>query len=503
MPSIRRNFVANILGKGCAALVTLGFVPVYIHFLGIEAYGLIGFYLAIYSIMTLFDLGLGTALNRELAKLAIQSGVNQRMRDLLRTLEAIYWTIGILIGIAVVGLAPVIAEYWIKPQTLPVEVVENALVYMGIAIACQWPIALYTGGLIGLQRQELQNAVAISMLTIRSAGAAVILWKVSATIEAFLIWQILSSLMEAFISAVALWRSLTPATKARFRFDLLAESWRFAAGVMGISALGVLVSQLDKIILSNVLSLEMFGYYSLANRVASGLHFVTNPVVASIFPRFSQLSMRGDEVELGRLYHHACQLMAILIMPIACALALFSFEFLLIWTQNRALADSGHIVLSLLVVGNAFIALASPPQALQLASGWTRLSIAANFSAVMVLAPIIYFVSQAYGAEGAAFVWALFATVYLFALQHLMHRRLLRKDLRRWYVRDFGPPLAAVMTMGFIGRFLGQTTESEAISLLTVILVFIAMLSAAIMSAPEIRAIGVNWLRPVLHKQSD
>jgi O-antigen/teichoic acid export membrane protein len=499
MSSIRRNFVANILGKGFAALVTLGFVPVYVHFLGIEAYGLIGFYLAIYSIMTLFDLGLGTALNRELAKLAVQSGVNQRMRDLLRTLEVIYWTIGILIGFAVAGLAPVIAEYWIKPQSLTVEVVENALVLMGIAIACQWPVALYTGGLVGLQRQELQNTVAISMLTIRSAGAAAILWKVSATIEAFLIWQIFSSLMEAFITAAALWRSLPPASRARFRFDLLAESWRFAAGVMGISALGVLVSQLDKIILSNVLSLEMFGYYALANRVASGLHFVTNPVIASIFPRFSQLSMHGDEIELGGLYHKACQMMAILIMPLACALALFSFEFLLLWTRNQVLADSSHLVLSFLVVGNAFFAIASPPQALQLASGWTRLSIAANFSAVILMAPIVYLASRNYGAEGAAVVWALFAAVYLLALQHLMHRRLLRNDLRRWYFRDFLPPLAAVISVGALGKFLGPATESPSISLLTIILIFIAMLSAAIISAPEIRAVGLNWFRPVSH----
>lgn len=140
---IKRNVIANFAGKAWAALMSLAFVPFYIKFLGIEAYGLIGFFLTLGAIFSLLDLGLGTTLNRKLAQLSLHPGEAREMRDLLRTLEIIYWIIGIAIGIAVVALAPFIAGHWIKSQQLSADSVAQAVAMMGIAIACQWPLALY------------------------------------------------------------------------------------------------------------------------------------------------------------------------------------------------------------------------------------------------------------------------------------------------------------------------------------------------------------------------
>jgi len=41
---LKRNIIANFAGQGWTALMALAFVPLYIKFLGIEAYGLIGFF---------------------------------------------------------------------------------------------------------------------------------------------------------------------------------------------------------------------------------------------------------------------------------------------------------------------------------------------------------------------------------------------------------------------------------------------------------------------------
>src|SRR6266853_925948 len=123
MSIVRRNVVANVAGKGWAALLSLAVVPIYIHFLGIEAFGLIGFFLSLMAILSLLDLGLGTALNRQFAQYSMQTGKAQEMRDLLRTLEIIYWLIGVTIGVIVFALAPMIATHWLKPQQLSAEVV--------------------------------------------------------------------------------------------------------------------------------------------------------------------------------------------------------------------------------------------------------------------------------------------------------------------------------------------------------------------------------------------
>ena len=68
MSSLKINILANFAGQAWSGLLTLALVPVYIKFLGIEAYGLIGFYAMLQGMLVVLDFGLGQTLNRELAR---------------------------------------------------------------------------------------------------------------------------------------------------------------------------------------------------------------------------------------------------------------------------------------------------------------------------------------------------------------------------------------------------------------------------------------------------
>jgi len=495
MSLVRRNIIANVAGRGWAALLSLAVLPVYIHFLGIEAFGLIGFFLSLMAILSLLDLGLGTALNRQFAQYSMQSGKAQAMRDLLRTLEIIYWLIGIAIGVAVAALAPVITAYWLKPQQLSAGTVTQALTMMGIAIAFQWPRALYSGGLMGLQRQVAFNLLSSITGTVNNLGGVLILWLVSPTIQAYVAWFMAMSLVDTFLTGLLLWRSLPEApARPTFSGQALAGIWRFAAGMTGISVTSIILTQLDKMILVKVLPLDAFGYYSLASRVAGGLSYLTGPVCAAFFPRFSQLVTRNDTQELARLYHRACQLMSVLIMPPAAVLTLFSYELLLVWTQDRSIAENGHLVLSLLAVGTALNAVASLPHVLQLAYGWTRLALVGNTAAALLLVPLIYLMSIKYGGVGAAIVWIILNALYIGVVVTLMHRRLLRGELWRWYRLDIGQPLFATATIGVLWNLLIPTFESGWLTVPELMLALIATLAAAVVAAPEIRSLTIRWL---------
>jgi O-antigen/teichoic acid export membrane protein len=495
MSIVRRNIIANIAGRGWAALLSLAVLPLYIHFLGIEAFGLIGFFLSLTAILQLLDLGLGTVLNRQFAQYSMQSGKAQEMHDLLRTLEIIYWLIGIAIGVTMAVLAPAIAAYWLKPQQLSVETAAQALAMMGIAIAFQWPRALYGGGLMGLQRQVAFNLVSSITGTVNNLGGVLILWLVSPTLQAYVAWFMAISLVDTLSTGLLLWRSLPKApARPTFRPRPLAGIWRFAAGMTGISVMSIILTQLDKLILVKVLPLDAFGYYSLASRVAGGLSYLTGPVCAAFFPRFSQLVTRNDTQELARLYHRACQLMSVLIMPLAAVLTLFSYELLLVWTQDRSIAENGHLVLSLLTVGTALNAVASLPHVLQLAYGWTRLALVGNTAATLLLAPLIYFMSIKYGGVGAAIVWVVLNALYIGVVVTFMHRRLLPGELWRWYRYDIGQPLFATATIGSLWNLLIPTSESGWLTVPELMLASIAMFAAAVVAAPEIRSLTIRWL---------
>lgn len=492
----KKNLVANFVGNGWAALMAVILIPLYIQFLGIEAWGLIGIFASLQGMCALLDLGLSTTLNREMARLSAQQNKAQEMRDLLRTLELIYWAFAAVIGVSVFALAPLLANHWVQASELSPEIVKNAIRVMGLAISLQWPFGLYSGGLLGLQRQVLFSGINVSVATLRGAGAVLILWKVSPTVQAFFFWQVVINLLQTSLAGWFLWHNL-PHTHigASFQTELLRGTWRFAAGISGITVLAVILTQMDRIILSRLLSLEVFGYYVLAGAVAASIYLLVLPVFSALCPRFTQLVSLGDEAGLKRLYHHSCQLMSVLILPVTIVIVLFSKEILLLWTGNFTTVANSYLLLSILVMGTALNGLMHLPYALQLAYGWTKLAFYLNVAAVLSLVPLMILVTCAYGAVGAAFIWVILnGALFLFSIG-IMHRRLLKGELWRWCFEDIGLPLAialgaALICLAFAPR---DGSRPQLFVVLTSITFFVA--GATFLATPVTRSALIGYFR--------
>ena len=489
MSQLHRNIVANFIGNGWTAAMSIVFVPIYIHFIGIEAYGLMGVYASLQAMFSLLDMGLSTTLNRETARLGVQPNKAQDMRNLLRTLEVAYWMVAAFIGVTVFLLAPVIAHHWVKAQRLSPATIQQSIMIMGLAMAFQWPLSFYSGGLLGLQRQVLLNAIMVSMATLRNVGVILILWMVSPTIQAFFLWQIFIGAFQTLIVAWFLWRSLPPTSEhAHVQIKLLHGIWRFAAGMSGITVLSLILTQLDKIILSKMLTLEMFGYYTLAGAVAMSLYRFISPIFNATYPRFTQLVTVNDQNGLIKLYHSCCQLMSVVIIPSATIVAFFSAELLSIWTRNPLTVEHTHTILSLLVIGTALNGLMNLPFALQLAYGWTKLAFYVNLGAIIILGPMIFFMTAHYGAVGAALVWVFLNSGYVLISIRLMHHRLLKGEQWRWYLEDVGLPLAASLGVVGLGCYMMGTDQMPLLNMIvSLTIISVTAFTAAAFAAPLIR----------------
>lgn len=189
---LKKNILANFLGKGWSLLMGLVFIPLYIQFLGIEAYGLVGFFVALQATVYLFEFGLSATMNREMARCSVWPDRMDEARDLARTLEIIYWAVGIIIALVVYWSAPWLAMNWVKTETLPFNTVRQAVAMMGINIAFQWPVSLYSGGMMGLERQVLLNGLVATLGTLRGVGAVLAIWLIAPTITIFFLGKFLS-----------------------------------------------------------------------------------------------------------------------------------------------------------------------------------------------------------------------------------------------------------------------------------------------------------------------
>jgi len=471
---VRHNIIANFAAKAWSALMALAFLPLYIRFLGIESYGLIGFFVSLTALLSVFEMGLSTTLNRELARLSASNGAAQEARDLVRTFELIYWGTGILLGGGIALVAPLIARDWLNAQGVAIQSMEQAILLMGLVVALQWPNSLYSGGLLGLQRQVLLNVIRAVAATVQAGGAVLVLWLVSPTIFAFFLWQVLIGALHSAIVGAWLWKSLPGSAAPVFRRTLLASNWRFAGGMTGVSVLVAILTQTDKVILSKMLSLETFGYYSLAAAIASALTYISNPIFTALFPRFSQVASSGKEAGLALLYQKGSQLMTAVVVPVWIIVALFSKELLFLWFGDAPVVANTHLLVSLLITGTALNSIMVLPYTLLLAYGWTSLLLYVNALSVVLLIPLLVWLIADYGAVGAALAWIALNAGYILVVVPLMHRRLLKDSMGQWYLRDVGIPILIGCGVGIMARVTAPS-DMPAYALLLWILLSLAL----------------------------
>jgi O-antigen/teichoic acid export membrane protein len=494
--SVRLNLSANLTSKILAAVVSLACVPIFIHVLDVAGYGVIGFWLTLETLASVMDLGIGPTMTRELASTAGRPGQAQPVRDLVRTIELLYWLPGLLIGAAIVLGAPLIATHWLRSTQISPGELSRALQLIGVLILCRWPISFYSSSLSGLERQVLLAWIGLIFAVIRNVGAVAVLIFVSPTIVAFLLWQIAINLLNTAVLMVSLWRHLPAGNAPRFDSKSLFRVWKFAGGVTAITLVTLLLTDLDKIVVSRLVSLTDFGYYALAARMATTLTVASSSVFAAVYPALARLVSEHDEAGVAALYHRGAQTVSVLIFPAALTAALFAWPLILAWTGDTSIADHSASIAALLVMGTAFYSIGYLAYLAQLAHGWTSLAFWTNLAYVPVTAALLIGLTMRFGGIGAASAWLLVTLSYFVINVPLMHRRILKGQAWRWYIEDVGVPFAAcAVTAVLLAATLGPATTRLGAAFM-VIVAGILIGAAGLLAAPFVRNdLRETWLR--------
>ncbi len=497
-----KNILANFVSTIWLLLLQLVCIPFYVKLMGIEAYGLIGFYIMLQVILQAFDFGLGMTMNRTMAYYSVQSERLKEARDFTRTVEIIYITIGIIAGVLILSGASLIAKYWIKPGNIPFNIIWQSLMLMGVLITLQWTFNFYQNALMGLQRQVSLCYINMAANTLLSVGAVLILRFFSPTITTFFLWQIIVSFARTIVIAVFFWGNLSlPGHKPSYNFQLIKNVRHFTLGMSGIAFVGLLLSQIDKIVLSNLFSLKEFGYYVLASTIAVlGPTMFVLAVFSAVLPRFSALVAKADYGTLKQIYHQNCQLVAAFILPIMAIFIFFSFDIVLLWTGNIETAKNVAPIASVLVVGTAINALMSMPYSLQLAHSWTKLTLIVNVFIAMVVIPGIFFMAKHYGALGAASMWVVLNAIYMLVTIPMMHRRLMKTEMRHWIFNDVLIPLAAAMIIPGACRWLITIPRPSAMAFISLFLILISTIVATAFVSPQLRLLALRQFSKIVMK---
>jgi O-antigen/teichoic acid export membrane protein len=487
--SVKANVVANYFSQVYMAAIGFVFVPVFIKYLGIEAFGLIAVFTILQNSLALLDLGLKPALGREMARFTAGAHDAQSIRDLLRSVEIAAAAMATIISLGALWSASWVASKWLNVQSLPLSAVRHAFVGMGVICALRLVENIYSSGIAGLQRQVLQSVFNSSLVTARALGAIAVLAWVSPTVEGFFVWQVLISMVTIPILAFVVYRELPKCPRpARFSWDSVTRIWRFAGGVMMITLLSLLLTQSDKILLSRLLPLKVFAVYAVAGVLSSALYMLSTPIGAAFYPSFAQLIALRDAAALRLAYHQAAQLSAVVMGSAAIVMIIFADTVLSAWTGDPTLTQDAAPILRVLAFGTLLNGFMAIPYQMQLAYGWTSLTIKMNVVAVALLVPMLFLVVPRYGGIGAAWIWVELNAGYLLFGIYFMHLRYLPSEKWRWYVRDVIVPTSAAVAIALACRYCLPNRAGTMIEILVLAFTSACVVIAAALVSPLVRA---------------
>lgn len=495
--SLSLDLVASVLGRGLSAGLLFLFTPVYISRMGVEAYGLFGFYAVLLASCMFLDQAISPVVSRRFAQASARGPLEPDLWNTFRTVEIVALAIGSLIALGIVAAAPWIADDMLRATTMTAPRVRGAVQLMALLLLAQWPSFLYGAALAGLGDQAAMNVLRGGAAMLQWVGGALVLIFLSPTIEALLLWQTFCFALQGVLLRRRVSHNLRPPT-APLAWDgrLLRDGWRFSAGTLVIGITGTVLTQADKLFVSKMAALGDFAAYTLSFTVASIVGvFVAQPVMAIAFPHFTRLAATGPEDALAREYRRWTQLIVLVIVPPVGALIFYSHEILALWLgSGRVGLEAAARYIPWIALGTMFNVLMMLPFNLQLAHGWTSLSARKNLLILPIYLILLWWGIPLWGPIVGATAWlGVNALYYLFEVP-LVHRRLLRTSMWHWWLLDTGLPCLTGLVLFWAIR--AAFTAWIALPALLVCSIAIVVVASSLLAVlPEGRRAAKNILR--------
>jgi O-antigen/teichoic acid export membrane protein len=450
--SIKHNVLANYAAQIYTSVIGIVMAPVYLTFMGVEAYGLIGFFTMMTAWFQLLDMGLTPTIARETARFRGGAIGVATLRALLRALEAIFAAVSLVGAAVLVLLSNQIAVHWLNVKSLPIEQVAYAVMLMGLAVPLRWMSGLYRGVINGFEHQVWLSAYNIAIATARFVGVLIVFVTFGASPVYFFIYQLVVAVIELAGLVVAAYRLVqhVEAPREKFSWTPLTGNLAFSLTIAFSATAWVAVMQTDKLVLSRILPLAQYGVFSIAVVAAAAINAANAPFNQALLPRLTKLVAENDEAGVAALYKTATQTVCVLMVPAVAMLAFFAEPILRAWTGNAQIAHKAAPILRLYAIGNGCVSLNSFAYYIQYAKGDLRLHFVGQILLLVLLIPAYVFGATYYGGLGTGVAWAAANGLYALLWTPVVHSRMFEGHHWQWVTRDVLPIIVPTMLAGAV-----------------------------------------------------
>lgn len=452
------NVASNIIVRFWCMISVYIFVPFYLKYLGEELYGLITFFSTLQGILNILGIGFSKVLRREYASLDDSAPSREYKYKLLRGMELLFYAMAACIVAICFFSAGFITDKWLNIAEISHDIVVKTIRLMGISIALQIVANLYSGGIMGLGRQIRANVYLLAWSTLRCVVVIIGLAAFGIDIITVYVIYALSDLYYLIAMRFGLPKMIFGGRRKSIwkfsDFGILKNIWKIALSLTLVSLFSTINGQMDKLIISSMLSLTELGAYNLAYSLSHIAYSLALALSISAFLDYSKLFGSGELAKLDSLYLSHIKSLNIFLLTLGSFTAVFSGEIILLWSGNANLTKIVSSTAPLIIMGTTFQATQVFPYEFLIARGNTKpinYFVVMNTMLIVTLSPLLI---SHFGLLGSGISWLVSMTLLTVCYYFYINRKYVRKNLPRYMLENFILPLFFTFAVSIMARFL-------------------------------------------------
>lgn len=441
------NFLSNLAGPAIAVVMT----PFYLKVIGLEGLGLIGLMAVLNSVLGLFISGISKAYQRDIS--IANANAQEELTSLLRGGMILFASIAILLALTVLIFGRQQIQGIAKDSQFTIVTLDRCLYAISAIIAISIISGSIAAALIALKDQVF--LAQISLLT--SVSGAIFSWYVLSLyprVDVFYFCQ-LGFIMLSLIILVFRISSIQRRNAKKVPQSSMRQVWKGKlqkdGKLLGIliiqEGMGMIITQIDRIIITTLFPLSALGAYNLGANPARMTGIITAPINIAVFPEICGLAATNNSREVvGEYIARVTFLMSLIFSSAVLILASAGQDLLNLWLGIDKVPEETAIVLTLLSAGHLLHAIAGPYYNLTVAYGRIAYGIPKNIIALALLPPLGYLATVNFGVTGAATIWLTYGVICVVVCMWIVFKR--HADFRsglRWHFASL-----SCISLGFI-----------------------------------------------------
>jgi O-antigen/teichoic acid export membrane protein len=400
---LTRNLLYNLLGQILPLALAAVSIPMLIHHLGSDRFGLLTIAWMVVGYFNLFDLGLGRALTKLVAD-RIGLGRTKEIAQLVSTGLVLMVGLGIAGSVVVGVLTPELVTVLKVPARFVAET-RNAFYLLALSI----PMVILTTGLRGVleafQRFDITNAVR-TPLGLWTFGGPLCVLPFSSRLDWIVLSLVIGRLVSTLVHAYYTMRQLEGRIELGMPDRALCRELLSFGGWMTVSnVVSPIMVYMDRFFIGALLGTAAVAFYTTPYEVVFKLNIVSEGLFGVLFPIMAS-RLVVDRSQSGVLLTLGAKLIAASLFPLVLVIVAVAGPFLGIWV-GPTFAEHSALVMQLLAIGlyiNGFSKVA-----FNLLQAMGRADVTAKLHLIELPCYVIALIAltKYFGIVGAAAGWAL------------------------------------------------------------------------------------------------